>query len=123
VSPFNDQYSASAMPPSGTGTGGTIESGTDFMTAITDYEEASGNGTHKDTIVIDAAASTFVTLEVNTGTTKPATAGTFSTLGNKLTLAVACPATATAMLEYTYAAGTLTTYDANSKTVAVFTKQ
>jgi hypothetical protein len=111
------------MPASGTATGGTIESGTYFMTAITNYESSDSGGTHKDTLVIDSAASTFVVDEVNGGTQKPTIAGSTVINGHTMTQNLVCPAMVTASVEFTAAGGTLTIYEYNAKSVSVWTKQ
>ncbi len=120
---IDDQYSAAAMPAMGTATGGTLESGTFYMTAITNYESSATGGTHKDTLVLEVATSTFALVEVNGGTTKPTVAGTFVANGSAFTMQLECPATVSTVVELTYQAGTLTFYDYTSKTVSVWEKQ
>lgn len=120
---ISDQYDAAAMPAMGTATGGTIESGTYFMTAITDYESAPKSGNHKDTMLIDVPGATMAVNEVNGGAQKPPIAGTFTTSGHELVFQLVCPASTSATYEYTYAAGTFTIYDYASKSVSVWTKQ
>jgi hypothetical protein len=120
---INNQNTTAAMPAMGTATGGPLVSGTYFMTAITYYETSSTGGTHKDTMVADTTASTLVVDEVNTGTVKPTVAATFTVSGHVLTQTLACPAMATATVEYTFAGSTLTVYEYNSKSVSIWTKQ
>ena len=119
---IDDVYTTAAMPAMGTGTGGTIVSGTYYMTGITNYEN-SGSDTHQDTMVVDASASTLVVVEVNGGTAKAPFGADFTTAGSMLVMSLVCPQMATAPFEYTFANGVLTVYDYNSKSVSVWTKQ
>ncbi|HTQ06282.1 MAG TPA: hypothetical protein VMI54_20610 [Polyangiaceae bacterium] len=120
---IDDAYSTSAMPASGTATGGSLEGGTYFMTAITDYESGDSGGTHKDTMVLDAGASTFVVVEVNGGVVKPPIAGTFVASGHTFTQNLICPQEATGVVEYTSASGELTIYNYDAKSVSTWAKQ
>jgi hypothetical protein len=104
-------------------TGGTLESGTYYMTAITYYENGSGSGTHKDTMVLDAASGTFAVVEVFSGTAKPTGAGTLTPSGATLSQTFVCPASMTATVQYTATPGMLTVYQPQAKSVSVWAKQ
>ena len=118
---INDMYSANAVPTDAAG--GTLESGTYFMTAITDYGQASGSGTHQDTMVLDASAGTFIVMEVNGGQAKAPIGGTLTQSGSELTQTFECPSKMSAMVAYTAVPGTLTIYNYQAKSVSVWAKQ
>lgn len=104
-------------------TGGTLESGTYYMTAITYYENGSGSGTHQDTMVLDAAAGALAVVEIFSGTAKPTVAGTFTQSGATLSQTFVCPSSTTATVQYTATPGMLTVYQPQAKSVSVWAKQ
>lgn len=120
---FTDTFTAASMPPTGTATGGAIESGTYLQIEQKNYEKASGTAKkRKGVITFDATAKTFTLAGSEEGTVG-SRGGTYSIAGNKLTMNFTCPTTASATFEFSYNAPKFELYNYGAKHIDAFTKQ
>ncbi|HVT08446.1 MAG TPA: hypothetical protein VHO67_13385, partial [Polyangia bacterium] len=100
ASTVNKDHDAGAPPAM---TGGTIVSGTYYLTKMVQYNGENGNTAHRETWVLANGTLQGVALDGSRFS------GTYTTSGTNLILSITCPATQTVTMPYTATATQITT--------------
>lgn len=102
-------------------TGGTVADGTYFLTAATTYgSSATAGQTQRVTMTFTAGAFTLVQDSDVSCNSAPSAAGTTSTSGTRMTLAVTCPGGVSESFSYTATPTTFSYSDASGTTGTLF---